>query len=67
MANCGPNTQNSQFFITVCALSNLDGRHVCFGRVAELRGMKVLLKLAALGAGEHEIKISDCGELAHLS
>ena len=67
MANRGPDTQNSQFFITLCGLPSLDGRHVCFGRVAELKGMKTLLKLAALAATEREIKISDCGELPNLS
>ncbi len=65
MANAGPNTNGSQFFITTAITSWLDDKHVVFGKVTE--GMDVVKEIEALGSrmGEpsKQVTISDCGEL----
>ncbi len=65
MANAGPHTNGSQFFITTEPTPFLDGRHVVFGRVLE--GMEVVSAIEALGSESgrtsRKITILDCGEL----
>ena len=66
MANAGPNTQSSQFFITTLETSWLNGHHVIFGKVYE--NMDLVYKLGDLGSGSGSpsqiVKIIDSGELS---
>merc|ERR1719335_2157401 len=65
MANAGPGTNGSQFFICTAKTPHLDGKHVVFGKVVE--GMEVVKKMEAVGsqAGSTSktVVIADCGQL----
>ncbi|MER6977606.1 peptidylprolyl isomerase [Streptomyces carpinensis] len=67
MANAGPNTNGSQFFITTIVTDWLDGKHVVFGEVADTESMDLVKKIEALGSSSGrtsaKITIAASGQL----
>ncbi|KAH9381427.1 hypothetical protein HPB48_008993 [Haemaphysalis longicornis] len=65
MANAGPGTNGSQFFLTTAKTAWLDGKHVVFGSVVE--GMDVVKKIESFGSQSgktsKKIVVRDCGQL----
>merc|ERR1719168_62393 len=64
MANSGPNTNGSQFFLCTVKTAWLDGKHCVFGSVVE--GMDVVKKIETVGSQTGKtskpVVIADCGQ-----
>ncbi|KAK5870582.1 hypothetical protein PBY51_003518 [Eleginops maclovinus] len=65
MANAGPNTNGSQFFICTAQTTWLDGKHVVFGSVVE--GLDIVAAMEKKGSQSGKtngkLAIADCGQL----
>lgn len=66
MANAGPGTNGSQFFICTTKTEWLDGKHVVFGQVVE--GMNVVKEVEKVGSSSgrtaRPVVVADCGQLS---
>jgi cyclophilin family peptidyl-prolyl cis-trans isomerase len=66
MANSGPNTNGSQFFITFKPTPHLNGRHVVFGKVVEGLDILKVLEMAATDGNDRPrtaVIIANCGQV----
>ena len=66
MANAGPNTNGSQFFLCTVQTAWLDGKHCVFGNVT--KGMDVVTGIEKVGSSSgkttKQVVIADCGQLS---
>merc|ERR1711972_1237971 len=67
MANCGPNTNGSQFFLCTAKTDWLDGAHVVFGQVKDQESFKVVQAIEGVGSQSGQtrapVQIANCGQL----
>jgi len=65
MANAGPGTNGSQFFLCTAKTTHLDGKHVVFGKVVD--GYEFVKKVEEVGSGggatSKKVVVADCGDL----
>eukprot|EP00392_Amoebophrya_sp_AT5.2_P003751 g3756.t1 len=68
MANSGPNTNGSQFFLCTVKTDWLDGKHVVFGEVTDPASLDLIKKIELVGSQtgktQKPVLIADCGQLA---